>query len=529
MVALNQRLSGLKLMVAITIVNAVSLGWFGYDQGVFSGVLVSADFKKQFPQTLKSNISGITSSCFSLGAFVGAITAFTYGDKFGRRKSIILGMTCNIVGAILQISSFQLPQLIIGRIINGYGMGVTSSVCPVFQAECSKSSVRGKLVALGSWCNTAAFCLVSWINFGIYFQGGPLQWRLPLALQLIFPLIVVPMLFFVPESPRWLVLKDRHEEALAILARLEGPGVSVHDPAVTAAFLSISQTLALERRDQMPIKDVLLCRDQTQTLRRLILSCGTQLMQQFSGVNALGYYLPTLLETSLGFSEKKARLFTAINSVIYLFSACVCLMLIDKVGRRKLMLYGSVSMGSTYLISALTLLGAKNDPSKKRILGNVTTSMFFLYYFTYGTSFAKVPWVFNSEINSLSWRTRGAAAATATNWIGSFAVTQFTATGVKNLGWAFYLIFAVICYAYFPIVFCLYPETARRTLEDMDQIFISHPSIFVFGKPALTDRKRPQVFIDAENERIAAAEASELGQEVLDTKKQVASKHVEEA
>ncbi|CAK7232336.1 hypothetical protein SCUCBS95973_008225 [Sporothrix curviconia] len=529
MVALNQRLSGTKLMVAITIVNAVSLGWFGYDQGVFSGVLVSADFKKHFPQTLNSNISGITSSCFSLGAFVGAITAFTYGDKFGRRKSIMLGMTCNIVGAILQITSFQLPQMIIGRVINGYGMGVTSSVCPVFQAECSKSSIRGKLVALGSWCNTAAFCLVSWINFGIYFQGGPLQWRLPLALQLIFPIIVVPTLFFVPESPRWLVLKDRHEEALAILARLEGPGVSVHDPAVTAAFLSISQTLIAERRDKLPIKDVILCRDQTQTLRRLIMSCGTQLMQQFSGVNALGYYLPTLLETSLGYSEEKARLFTAINSVIYLFSACICLLLIDKVGRRKLMLYGSTCMGSTYLISALTLLGAKNNPAKKRVLGNVTTSMFFLYYFTYGTSFAKVPWVFNSEINSLSWRTRGAAAATATNWICSFAVTQFTATGVKRLGWAFYLIFAVICWAYFPIVFCLYPETSRRTLEDMDLIFINYPSIIVCGKSELTQRKRPQIFIDKENERIAAAEASELGQEVLDNKNAEVTKHVEEA
>ncbi|CAK7244577.1 MAG: hypothetical protein STHCBS139747_006121 [Sporothrix thermara] len=529
MVALHERLSGVKLMVAITMVNTISLGWFGYDQGVFSGVLVSADFKKHFPQTLDSDISGITSSCFSLGAFFGAITAFTFGDKFGRRRSIILGMTCNIMGAILQITSFHLPQMIIGRVINGYGMGVTSSVCPVFQAECSKSAIRGKLVALGSWCNTAAFCLVSWINFGIYFHGGAMQWRLPLALQMVFPIVVVPLLFFVPESPRWLVLKDRHDEALAILARLEGPAVSVHDPAVTAAFLSISQTLVAERRDQLPLRDVLLCRDHTQTLRRLILSCGTQLMQQFSGVNALGYYLPTLLQTSLGYSEEKARLFTAINSVVYLFSACCCLMLIDMVGRRKLMLYGSTCMGSTYLISALTLLGAKNDPSKKRVLGNVTTSMFFLYYFTYGTSFAKVPWVFNSEINSLSWRTRGAAAATATNWICSFAVTQFTATGVKNLGWAFYLIFAIICWAYFPIVFCLYPETSRRTLEDMDLIFTNYPSIFVCGKSELTQRNRPQAFIDKENERIAAAEVTELGQEVLDHKNAEVSKHVEEA
>ena len=97
--------------------------------------------------------------------------------------------------------------------------------------------------------------------------------------------------------------------------------------------------------------------------------------------------------------------------------------------------------------------------------------MFFLYYFCYGTSFAKVPWVYTSEINSLTYRIRGAAASTATNWLGGFVVTQFTKVGVDNLGWRFYLMFAVFVYSYFPVVMCLYPETSRRTLEDMDEIF----------------------------------------------------------
>jgi hypothetical protein len=126
-----------------------------------------------------------------------------------------------------------------------------------------------------------------------------------------------------------------------------------------------------------------------------------------------------------------------------------------------MMLYGSLTMGSCYLIAALCLKTAESDPSRKQIvsctqpclvkqllivlltfklqLGRVTTSMFFLYYFFYGTSFAKVPWVYNSEINSLGWRVRGAAAATATNWMGGFIVTQFTKVGANNLRWKFYL------------------------------------------------------------------------------------------
>ena len=184
--------------------------------------------------------------------------------------------------------------------------------------------------------------------------------------------------------------------------------------------------------------------------------------------------------------------------------------------------------------------------------------MFFLYYFFYGTSYAKVPWVYNSEVNSFGWRTRGAAAATATNWMGGFIVTQFTKVGVDHLNWGFYLrklrplvvprisspfpnisedkngqstdtelsatVFAIICFVFFPVVFAIYPETSRRTLEDMDQIFIQNPSVFVFGKKDMTQRERPQAFVDAENERIAEAESSAVGKEAINT-----ASHVEEA
>lgn len=315
--------------------NASSMAWFGYDQGVFSGVIISADFKKHFPETSNANTSGITTSCFSLGAFFGAICAFTIGDKLGRKKTVTMGLCFNVIGAILQTVSWHLPQMIVGRIINGFGMGLTSSTCPVYQAECSSPRSRGKLVVVGSLCNTAAFCLASWMNYGLYFQGSALQWRFPLGFQLIFPVIVATALLFIPESPRWLLLKDRPEEAIQVIARLEGSNVEITNPDVMAQFLSIQAALQEERKDSVPAKDVLLCRDKTQTLRRLLLSCGTQFMQQFSGVNALGYYLPTLLQQSVGLDEQMSRLLTAVNGTIYLFAACCCLLIIDFFGRRK--------------------------------------------------------------------------------------------------------------------------------------------------------------------------------------------------
>ena len=226
-----------------------------------------------------------------------------------------------------------------------------------------------------------------------------------------------------------------------MVARLQGHNVPVDDPAVVAEFLSIQTSLREERLEAAHTswKDILQFKDKTQNFRRLLLSCGTQLMQQFSGVNALGYYLPTLLQQSVGFSSQTARLLSGVNGTIYVFSAFCRLLIIDRFGRRKMMLYGSLTCGSWYLIAALTIRQGEIQPEKQAAFGKATAAMFFLYYFCYGTSFAKVPWVYNSEINSLGWRARGAAAATGTNWICAFCVTQFTKVGVNNLHWRFYL------------------------------------------------------------------------------------------
>lgn len=173
------------------------------------------------------------------------------------------------------------------------------------------------------------------MNYALYFQGGALQWRFPLGFQLIFPFMIVIALLFVPESPRWLMLKDRHDEALSVIARLAGRNADTQDPEVMAEFLSIQATIEEERRETVSTADMLRCRDKTQNLRRILLSCGTQFMQQFSGVNALGYYLPTMLQQVLGYDQQKSRLLTGVNGTIYLFSAFCCLLIIDRFGRRK--------------------------------------------------------------------------------------------------------------------------------------------------------------------------------------------------
>ncbi|KAI1386409.1 general substrate transporter [Hypoxylon trugodes] len=492
-------------LFCLIVTNSVSMAHFGYDQGVFAGALISADFLETFPETKDPRISGITSSCFSLGAFFGCLAAFLLGDRLGRKKSVFVGLVVNIIGAVLQIAAYHLPQMIVGRLFNGFGMGITSSTCPVFMAETSPSRIRGKLVIIGSLCNTVGFCIANWMSYALFDNNGPFQWRFPLAFQLVFPIIVLAFLPLTVESPRWLLLRERFEAARAALGRVRGTTHNLDDKDLNDDLVSIQKALEKEQAVRVPMRDALLCRDPSRNIRRLLLSCGTQLMQQFSGVNALGYYLPTLLIESVGVSSSYARLLAAANASLYLGAALSCLFLIDLVGRRKLMMYGSIATGSCYLIAAVTLREAILHPEQKVALGKVTVAMFFLYYFCYGTSFAKVPWVYNSEINSLGWRTRGAAAATATNWMCGFVIVQFTKVGVDNLGWGFYLLFAGFCWSFLPIVFLFYPETSRRTLEDMDEIFKHNFSIFVFKDKALTQRSRPQELIEAERRCIVEA------------------------
>lgn len=204
------------------------------------------------------------------------------GDKLGRKKTIALGLLCNAVGALLQTLSWSLAQMIIGRLINGLGIGLVSSMSPVYLSECVKSHVRGMLMGVATCCNVGCFCIANWIAYGLYDEGDAFQWRFPLGFQLLFLFVVAPVLLFVPESPRWLLLRDREEEALLVLSRLMGHDKSVEDYEVLAEWRSIKTAIKIEREDRVPIMDVLQHRDKTQNFRRLILSCGTQFFQQFT-------------------------------------------------------------------------------------------------------------------------------------------------------------------------------------------------------------------------------------------------------
>ncbi|KAL2857997.1 general substrate transporter [Aspergillus pseudoustus] len=480
---------------------------YGYDQGVFGGVVISPDYLRvhnlEGPE--KTELLSTVTAIYNVGCFLGAVLATWLGGKLGRKKSVLLGITIMTIGAVLQTSSYGIPHMMVARIISGIGNGINSSTVAVWQTETAPARLKGKLVILQNALLLVGFSISNWINYGLAFANGPVSWRFPLAFQLVFIIMIYLVIPWLPESPRWLITKGRDQEALDILSDIEDKPTT--DAFVLSQIQAIKYTVEYERSNGMSWGDLLRGRGSsksgTKTIRRLILGMGAQSMQQFAGINVTSYYMPTILTTSVGLSADLARLLAACNSVQYLLWALLGIRQVDRWGRRNIMIFGAAGQCFCYII--ITSLLRYNElpgyPNTQQV-ASASVAFFFLYYLFFGIGLQGVPWLYPTEINSLTMRTKGAALGAATNWILNFMVVEITPIGVQNLGWRFYIVWVVLNAAMVPIIYFFYPETAGRTLEDIDEYYRTDPPLLVFRDKEAISRKRPERYRIKEEEII---------------------------
>ena len=185
----------------ITVACATDMTLFGYDQGVFGGVIVTKDFLDTLGINHNTSLQGTITAIYDIGCFFGAIAAYFIGDWLGRKKTVLLGTTIMSIGALLQITTYSVAQIIVGRVIAGIGNGINTATAPPWQAETSKASWRGKLIVVELILNIAGFSLSNWVTFGFSFVPGAVAWRIPLALQFIFIVVLYATVPWLPESP----------------------------------------------------------------------------------------------------------------------------------------------------------------------------------------------------------------------------------------------------------------------------------------------------------------------------------------
>ncbi|KAL9058952.1 MAG: hypothetical protein Q9162_001510 [Coniocarpon cinnabarinum] len=465
-------LTGKPLSLAVSTVATTGFLLFGYDQGVMSGIITAPAFLDMFPQLNNdSTMQGFVTAIYEIGCLFGAMTILAFGDYIGRRKAMIMGGLTMILGVIIQVTSQktgggQLGQFIVGRIVMGVGNGFNTSTIPTYQAECSKTSNRGLLICIEGGIIAFGTLIAYWIDYGCSYGSADLSWRFPISFQCIFGLIVAIPMIWLPESPRWLMTRDRLDEGRQVIAALRGLEIDDHETQVQVAVIQDSiRASGYAGRKTVPLR-ALFSNGKTQHFRRMMLGASSQFMQQIGGCNASIYYFPVLFETSITPGRHNfALLMGGVFTIVYAISATGSWFIIERVGRRPLFLWGTVGQMSSMIIAFACLIPGSSSAAKGAAVG------LFTYIISFAITWLPLPWLYPAEINPIKTRAKANAVSTCTNWLFNFVVVMITPVMIDHIGWGTYLFFACVNACFLPVIYFFYPETKRRSLEEIDIIF----------------------------------------------------------
>ena len=412
------------------------------------------------------------------------------GEKLGRKRMLFIFTIVMGAGILLQTASHSMTGMIWGRIIAGIGNGGNTATAPVWhvcrftvdlllvsvlilllQVETSHPSAKGKAVVKEMSVNVLGFVCSNFVTLAFSGLMTEAQWRFPLGIQMVFVAIILAMVPLLPESPRWLLARKRDDEARHVLQLLnDDPGEAEEE------FEQIRSSVKAEQAAQGSWSQLLKGGLAT---RRVLLGMILQVAQQASGINVLAYYLPVVLHRSVGLPQLTARWVASANAVSFWLTTSASILFVDKVGRRPLLMYGAGAMALAFLGVSIGVGVGLITPGSHGA-GIAATAFIWLYFTTFSLlGWISVPWLYPAEVNSLRFRTKGAALATACDWLFNFVVVQTTPPGIHHLKWGLYFIYAVFNAAFVPLVYYLVVETQGRSLETIDRWFEQNPGWLV--------------------------------------------------
>ncbi|KAF9873843.1 hypothetical protein CkaCkLH20_08577 [Colletotrichum karsti] len=433
---------------------------FGYDSGIITSTISLPTFEEYFSQPSDTVVGGIVSS-FQGGAILGTIFNMVFAHMLGRRLTIFIGALVSLFGCALQAGAINMTMLIVGRFIGGVAVGQLTSTIPMYASELSEPQYRGTLAGLLQWSLSWGFFVAQWLGYGCSFVAGHFSWRFPLAFQTVPGLVLVAGVYFLQESPRWLMERDRHEEARKSLIVLRN---HLEEERIELEFREIRDVILADRAlGDISWKSII---TKPSWRRRLILGCGVQAFGPLSGINVINYYGPRIYSI-LNIPVRESLLIIGINGALSIVWCSIGLYLLDRVGRIKPLLVSATGMASALLINAVQgqYFNTENANQMRSMV-----AMNFLFSFFY-TPLGIISWVYPAEIFPVEVRALGNAITTFTNWTVNLIFAQFTPLALTAIEFAYFYVFfalnitAFICYWFF------YPETKGRTLEQMDELF----------------------------------------------------------
>lgn len=457
---------------------AAALGGFlfGYEIGIVDAVLRMDDFGLKYDIKVlnattglieasphAADVKGWVTSTFLLGCVVGALIVSWMADSLGRKWSILIGGGLFAVGGGLQAASVDFASMYSGRVVSGFGIGILSMCVPLYISETAPTHIRGRMIAIQQLMITIGIFIASCINAGIFVAtSGEFQWRLALAIQCVPGALLLVIMIFMPYSPRWLVNRDRDAEAITVLSKLRAsPPSSV---VVTCEYTDIKNGVAFERQIGEASWGEL---GKTGIFNRVLIALALQTFQQLTGINVILYYAGELFGR-MGFGDTNtSTIFVIVNSMVNLISTFPGMYLIERMGRKKLLVIGGFVMGIAHF-SVCLFVGLSKENTAFAWAAVFSVYVFILFF---SSTWGPIVWVYQSEIFPLRIRAKATGIATFANWSWNAVVAKFSPVLFERIDFYTYAIFGGfgILMGIFSLIFV--PETMGKRLEDMDELF----------------------------------------------------------
>ncbi|KAI5464404.1 general substrate transporter [Mariannaea sp. PMI_226] len=452
--------SGDTITIASAAFLAVGGFLFGYDSGIISSTIALPHFKEYFNSPSDDTAGGIVSS-FQGGAVLGTMINMAVADRLGRKKTIFCGSGCSLLGSALQAGSTSMAMLIVGRFIGGMAVGMLTSTIPMYASELSMPKWRGALSGLLQWFLSWGFLVAQWLGYGCSFSHSAFSWRFPLGFQCIPALILAIGVWFLLESPRWLMEKDKHEEARVVLEKLR----SGQNPSqINLEVMEIRDVIAADREIGKVTAMSILTKPSWR--KRLLLGCGIQAFGPLSGINVINYYGPRIYEI-LGIDTQTSLMIIGVSGALSIVYCTIGLWTLDKVGRIKPLMVSALGLAAALLVNAVQAqyLNPNNTHQLRSMVA--MNFVFSLFY----TPLGIISWVYPAEIFPVEVRALGNAITTFTNWVVNLVFAQFSPSALTKIGFRYFYVFFIFNLIAFFCYWFFYPETKGRTLEQMDVLF----------------------------------------------------------
>ncbi|KAF9066453.1 hypothetical protein BDP27DRAFT_1330538 [Rhodocollybia butyracea] len=454
----GMRLVGNRLLYAVSIFASLGVFLFGYDQGVMSGIITGPHFIKYFDRPGPLQVGSMV-AVLEVGAFATSLAAGRVGDIIGRKGTLFIGALVFTFGGAIQTFTTGFSIMVLGRIVSGAGVGLLSTIVPIYQSEISPPNHRGALAAAEFTGNVFGYSVSVWTDYFCSFIDSDYSWRIPLFIQCVIGALLAVGSLIMPESPRWLIDNDKDDEGLRVIADLHGGDLD--DPIARAEYREIKDKVISERESGAARTYGTMWRRYKQ---RVLLAMSSQAFAQLNGINVISYYAPKVFEEA-GWLGRQAILMTGINSVVYVLSTLPPWYLVDRWGRRPILLSGATVMAlSLFATGYFMYLDHPETP-------NAVVICVIIFNAAFGYSWGPIPWLYPPEIMPLTVRAKGVSLSTATNWAFNFLVGEITPYLQEVITWRLYIMHGLFCCASFILVYFVYPETKGVSLEDMDAVF----------------------------------------------------------